>query len=272
MSITTLDGVVAGIQVPWHFAKTMTTNTGAGRLMSTWAATGIPGPGSFNGSLSGGTYTAPVNGQIPHTDPAGGKNSYLARFCANGANVTAVQGMVLLCDRLWDNGGITVTQTTAQTVNSVAWPARDNTGTSNGVGVYIGVEAQAAITTLSNITYTYTNSSSVGSRTATLGAGGLSAPLQTTEGFVILPVQSGDVGVQSVQTLTLGTNMVAGTIDLVAFRVISCLDSISGSDRATDCIKSGFPRIFNGSVPFLLYTTSITTACTLHGTYTEAQG
>jgi hypothetical protein len=226
--------------------------------------------------LSGGTYSSTggvVSGALPHTDPSGVSLAYISRFsCADSTTSSSQNGILVLADRLWDNGGITVTITTVQTVNSVAWPARDNTGTTNGAGVLIGVEAQSAITTLSQVTVNYTNSSGTSGRSAVVTAGNVTA-LQTTGGVIWMPLQAGDIGVQSVQSIQLGTNMVAGTINMVAFRVLEVVEQASGfTGKGNDCIRGGFQRIYNGAVPFIMMTTSSTAAGTIHGTYIEAQG
>ena len=124
MAITTLDGAVAGFQYPRHFAKAVTATLVAGRPTSLWSLAGNPGAGSFDTTLAGvalSSTSSAVAGQIPFTDPSSG-NAYLARLQANATQA----GVLMLVDRLWHNGGITITNgSTAQTVNSATWPARD---------------------------------------------------------------------------------------------------------------------------------------------------
>src|ERR1700746_2680376 len=105
MAITTVDKALAGMQ-PFQMLTKLLGGPGAGRLFSTWGIAGIPGAGSFNTTLAGGTYSSTgglVAGQIPHFDPGGGISSYLARFVATNSNNT-ISGAALLLDRLWDNG------------------------------------------------------------------------------------------------------------------------------------------------------------------------
>lgn len=270
MAITTLDGALAGMQPARYFAKNVTGTMVAGRPWSTWALAGNPGAGSFSASLSGvalDSTSANVNGQIPFTDPVSG-NSYLARFQA-GATIS---GTLLLCDRLWHNGGFTITTTTAQTVNSATFPARDLAGSTNGDGVLVGIEVSAACGAAAPApTLTYTNQAGTGSRTASLSFPTANSPAAGS--FFPFGLQAGDTGVRSIQSLTLGTSWVSGTINLVAYRVIAALE-LTGAfvPNAIDAITSGFQKLHNGTVPFLIFIPSTTTTSSISGQMIVTQG
>ena len=272
MAITTLNGVIAGFQAPQFFAKQAPAPAAAGKPVSYWPVAGIPGVGLYpNGSVGGGTYSSTgglVAGQIPHTDPVSG-NSYLGRFQSQAGSAP---GLLMLADRLWDYSGFTITQNTAQTVNSVAWPARDNTGSTSGAGVLLGVEISATVGAATpTITVAYTNSATTGSRSATNLDATVSAA--ATGSFYRIGLQAGDVGVQSVQTLTLSVSWVSGTMVLVAYRVLAMLEiSAAGYSNAIDALTSGMPQLFNGTVPFLIYTPSTAAASAIVGQYIETQG
>lgn len=270
MAITTLDGALAGMRPARYFAKNVTGTMVAGRPWSLWALAGNPGAGSFSASLSGvalDSTSANVNGQIPFTDPVSG-NSYLARFQA-GATIS---GTLLLCDRLWHNGGFTITTTTAQTVNSATFPARDLAGTTNGDGVLVGIEVSAACGAAAPApTLTYTNQAGTGSRTASLSFPTANSPAAGS--FFPFGLQAGDTGIRSIQSLTLGTSWVSGTINLVAYRVIAALE-LTGAfvPNAIDAVTSGFQQLHNGSVPFLIFIPSTTTTSNISGQMIVTQG
>lgn len=270
MAITTLDGALAGMRPARYFAKNVTGTMVAGRPWSTWALAGNPGAGSFSASLSGvalDSTSANVNGQIPFTDPVSG-NSYLARFQA-GATIS---GTLLLCDRLWHNGGFTITTTTAQTVNSATFPARDLAGSTNGDGVLVGIEVSAACGAAAPApTLTYTNQAGTGSRTASLSFPTANSPAAGS--FFPFGLQAGDTGIRSIQSLTLGTSWVSGTINLVAYRVIAALE-LTGAfvPNAIDAVTSGFQQLHNGSVPFLIFIPSTTTTSNISGQMIVTQG
>jgi hypothetical protein len=270
MAITTLDGALAGMQPARYFAKNVTGTMVAGRPWSLWALAGNPGAGSFDNTLAGvalSSTSAQVNGQIPFTNPVSG-NSYLARFQA-GATIS---GTLLLCDRLWHNGGFTITTTTAQTVNSATFPARDLAGTTNGDGVLVGIEVSAACGAAAPApTLTYTNQAGTGSRTASLSFPTANSPAAGS--FFPFGLQAGDTGIRSIQSLTLGTSWVSGTINLVAYRVIAALE-LTGAfvPNAIDAVTSGFQRLHNGSVPFLIFIPSTTTTSNISGQMVVTQG
>lgn len=270
MAITTLDGAIAGMQWPRYIAKAATPTMVAGRPQSLWGLAGNPGAGTWNTTLNGVTLsgsTTQVGGQIPYTDPVTG-NGYLARLQASAT----VAGTLLLCDRLWHNGGYNVTVTTAQASTTPAWPARDANGTSNGDGVLLGLEISAAAGAAApTITVSYTDQGGTAGMTATNSFPTASSP--TAGAFYPIGLAAGDTGVRSLQSVTLSTSWVSGTMNMVAYRVLAALELTAGFvPNAIDAITAGFPRIYNGTVPFLIFIPSATTASNISGQVVWTQG
>lgn len=270
MAITTLDGVIGGMQPPRYFAKAATATLVAGRPASLWSLGGNPGAGSFDTTLNGvtlsSTSTVP-SGAIYHADPVSG-NSYLARLQANATQ----SGTLLLLDRLWHNGGYTITSTSAQNSTTPTWPARDANGSTNGDGVLLACEISAATGAgTPTITVSYTNSSGTASRSAT----NIIATVATSAigATYFIGLQAGDTGVRSMQSVTLSATWTSGTMNMVAYRVIASLE-IAGAfiPNAIDAVTGGFPRLYNGTVPWLVFIPNTTTATNVQGSYVEAQG
>jgi len=165
MPITTVDEVIAGQLPTTYFTKVATPTLVAGRPHSLFYLAGNPGANNLTttGTVSTtGTAITSITGQIPFSNPPTGQFTYLSRF---GANAT-IGGTLLLCDRLW-HGGISdnLTVTTTGTVSSVAFPPRDVNGSSNGVGVLLGVEVYIATGAgTPSIRVEYTNSSGTANR------------------------------------------------------------------------------------------------------------
>lgn len=180
--------------------------------------TGFPGSFTIGTPGVGGralTYSGESGqGLLNWTDPASGKRNFLTGFVAAASGT----GVLWLCDLLWINTGLVVTTTTAQTVTSAAFPARDLDGTANGRGVQVAVLVTGATTNagaITNMTMSYTNSNGVSGRTATVS----SFPATCTQGsLVFFQLQAGDRGVKSIESVTLGTSLVSGSISIVALR------------------------------------------------------
>jgi hypothetical protein len=267
MAITTLDGAIAGMQPPRFLAKSVTATLVAGRPASLWSLAGSPGAGAFDTTLNGVTLTSPINGQIPRTNPSSG-NAYLARLSAAATQA----GSLLLLDRLWHNGGYTITSTGAQNSTTPTWPARDMDGTTFGRGVFLAVEVSAATGAgTPTITISYTNKAGVAGRTATnIIATVASSAIGAT---YFIGLQAGDDGVQSVQSLTLSATWTSGTINLVAYRLLAQLEiPIANGTNAIDLVSSGMPRIYDGTVPWLVFVPNTTTASIITGSYVETHG
>lgn len=270
MSISTIDELLAGMRPPVNFLKISAATEAAGVMSSLWYRAGFPGSGAPNGlPIAGSGIENTIDGQIPFTNPPAPSGAYLARFSGS----CTLTGTLILADRLWHNDSIAPTTTTGQTVNSVTWPARDLLGTTNGSGVMVALETSvttgngAAVTT---ITMTYTNDRGVGSRTATIS----SFPQTAIMGaFVPFELQSGDTGVQSIQTLTLGTTLTSGKVHLVAYRPVARLDIVVASlGMAQDAFALGMPRLYNNTCPFLVFLPSANTGHQITGAVNYAWG
>jgi len=270
MAITTLDGAIAGMQPTRFFSKSVTATLVAGRPASLWSLAGNPGAGAFNSTLNGVTLSstsAQVNGQIYHADPGSG-NAYLARL--SGAATQA--GCLLLLDRLWHNGGYTITSTGAQNSTTPTWPARDVAGSTNGDGVLLACEISAATGAgTPTITCAYTNQAGTASRSATnIQATVASSAIGAT---YFIGLQAGDTGVRSLQSVTLSATWTSGTMNMVAYRVLAALEiPVAGVTNAIDVVTGGMPRLYNGTVPWLVFLPNTTTASIITGTYVETQG
>lgn len=267
MAITTLDGALAGMRPPEYFAKALTGTLVAGRPMSLYRLAGIPGAAAAPASGVGGAALTSEAGQIPV--PSASNNTHLARF----SGVSSAQGGILmLCDRLWSNSGLVVTTTTAQTVNSVAWPARDKNGSTNGAGVYVGLEivtATGAGAATPTISYTDEsgNAGATGSMQVTYNASSIAGT------FYPFTLAAGDTGVRSIQSCTLGVSMTSGSISLVAYRPLAMIElSAAGLPNAVDALTSGMPRLYDNTVPFLLYIPQTTTTSLITGSVVYTQG
>lgn len=267
MAITTLDGLIAGMQYPREFVKTATPTLVAGRPHSLFYLAGIPGAAvAPTPGLAGAALTS-YAGQIPFTNPVSG-NSVLARM----AGQATIAGQLLLCDRLWHNSGYTITSTAAQTVNSAAWPARSADGTINGEGVLLGVEVITATGSgTPTHTVSYTNQSGTAGKTATNVVATVAS--SAIGAFYPIGLAAGDTGVRSVQTHTLSATWTSGAISLVAYRVLARLD-LSGANtpNSLDAVTGGMPQLFNNTVPFLLFIPSTTTASNITGHAIWSQG
>ena len=271
MAVTTLDQLLAAMLAPEDVMKEAFTGEAANEWHSTFYVAGKPGPAvAPSPGLAGAALTS-YAGQIPFPAPAASKNVYLA-----GLDFTAGSGCgaMMLLDRLWHNSGIVVTTTTGQTINSTTWPARDANGSTNGVGVGVGIEVSTATTNgaaVTNTTMSYTNSDGVAGRTGSI----VSFPATAVAGtFVPFVLQAGDVGVRSIQTVTLGTSYGAGAIHLVAYRRAA---PVSGRITAQVAIRFGpaevgLPRWYDQSVPWMVYIITTTSVDRTVATISWAQG
>jgi hypothetical protein len=268
MAITTLDGVIAGMQIPKPITKVgiATAAVGAMRGYTLWYAAGNPGAATANAAgINGAAVTGnAVVGQIPRTDS--GTNSYLARLSINASTA----GVMMLIDRLWHNSALVVTSTAAQAITAAALPARSGDGTSNGAQVMAAVEWSATGGAgVPTVTLTYTDQDGNAGATGTI-TGVATPPVGT---FEIFTLASGDTGVRAPTSFIQSATRTSGTMHLVLFRILAQVEvSAANIGNAIDALTSGMPRTYNGTVPQLVWFPSATTATNFTGTYIETHG
>jgi len=273
MAITTLDQIIAGMQPPESFFKIGATMEATGVHYSPFYVSGRPGAAvAPTPGLNGAALTS-YAGQIPFRNPSS-DNSYLARLAVS----CSLAGTLLLCDRLWHNSSIVSATTTEQAITHPGLPARcppatGSTPDASGNTILCGIEVSTATTNgsvITNTTLNYTNQAGSGSKTGTISSFPSTALAGT---FVPFQLAAGDTGIQSIQGITLGTSYGTGVVHLVQYRILARVGIIDTSiGNAIDAIDSGFPRLYDNTVPFLLWLPSATTAVTIHGQMIVSQG
>lgn len=168
-----------------------------------------------------------------------------ARANANGP------GVYLLIDRLSHQGGLSgiVTGTVTTNLPTAALPRY-----ADGAGVMIGLTIYTQIgTTATTITATYTNQDGTGSRATPLVAFGATG-FREANRMILLPLQSGDTGVRSVESVTLtATTGTAGAYGVTLFKPlvpIVITDSsgvLSAGGFLSGSVLGGLPQILDGA-------------------------
>jgi len=268
MAIGTIDQALAGMQYPRDFVKALTGTLVIGRPHSLFYLAGIPGAGVAPTPGIGGEVVTSLSGQIPFTNPTSG-NSYLARLQAMATQA----GTLLLCDRLWQNSGISITTTTEQTfTGSANIPPRDAKGLAEGWEVYGAIEVSGVTGAgVPTPTLKYTNQANVADK---VGANIVACVASSIAGtFHPFGLAAGDSGIRKAQSITLGVSWTSGTIHVVLYRVLARLE-LTGAmlPNAIDALTSGFVRLYDNTVPFLVFIPSATTTSITAGHVIWTQG
>lgn len=174
-----------------------------------------------------------INGSVPNGGT--GRLSILgARMNPSGAAGL----MVMLVDLLNISGGLDATLTTTQTTNL---PTAALTRSTSGEGVFAALMIHSTIgATATTVTCSYTNSAGTSGRTTTAMIFGGSG--QTAAGTLVrLPLQAGDTGVRSVESVTLAaTTGTVGNFGVCLYRPLAMmvLNDVEGA-HVVDCVSSG---------------------------------
>jgi hypothetical protein len=258
MTITDVDKLIAGFDANGYYG-----NWGCGsglstaRIGSSWNGGGMLGNGAFDTTLNGVVLSQSggiIAGAVPFYDPTPSPDSqqiYLAKVAQTGM---AIGQWGMLCDRLWHNGGYTITSTSVQSSTTPAWPPRDENGSSNGVNVLLGLEVSATVGAASGtVTVKYTNQAGTTGQTAVgLGYGVVSGGAAGL--FYPISLAAGDYGVRALESIQLSATWTSGTINMVAYRPLAMFvcNTGSGSNPSSLNFMNSGVRMYPGSVPFFL--------------------
>ena len=250
MSIVTEDGVLAGLKPPVPFQKNAFTGQASGQMHNLGVVAGNPGVWTLGAPGMAGVAVSAnaLGGALRFDNPSAGF-AYLAKLAANvGANIRAL----MLYDLLWYQSGLAETTTTAQTINSVAFPARDIAGSVNGDGVEAWLHCTTATTNaaIANTTLGYTNEAGTASRSAGLA---YDWPANAVAGTMVpFGLQGSDRGVRSIQTLTLGTSYGGGQVEILALRRLARIAfSADNAGDVYDWARLALPRLFDSSAIYI---------------------
>lgn len=200
-----------------------------GRPQSLWQ---YSGNGMAAGATPGATARNPTRataGALPMVNPTGGREKWLLGW---GAFPNAA-GSLHLYDRLADISSLNGTTTGAQTITGLS--VTRFTGT-NAIGNFIAIEIYTQIGASSTtITASYTNEAGTAGRTTVAVAIG-NTNLREVGRFIILPLQAGDLGVRSVESVTLAAT--TGTAGDFGVTIFHPFDSMAISYAGAGAIRN----------------------------------
>ena len=230
-TITNYDGIIAaragGKGEDVAPCKTTAFGGVSGVWYSAFRVAGLP-PSISPANIPGGSVMNDLStGAIAITKPTSPDKKYLLTFGGSVSNANL--SVLLLVDLLVAAANISANSTSAQTVNTSAL-----TRYTDGKGVMMIMCVTTALgTTASNVTISYTNQGGTSGRSTGAVAMTTSAAanrLQPSVGISpFIPLQSGDYGVQSVQTVTFSAAMGAGVLDIYLFKSLAILPTIGAS-------------------------------------------
>ena len=195
------------------FVKNGATVT-AGTFFSLWRVGGIPVAGADPTSLTATVVSATTTGALYFQNALNGTGKTKHIINAGATSVTAGStGSLVILDRLMAYGNINANVNTAQNMTNTAVLTRYQTGT--GTVMFLEVTTGLGATP-SNATITYTNQDGIAGRTTGAQAMVISSVANRIPNtFLYFPLQAGDNGVRSVQTVQLSAAMGAGVMNLV---------------------------------------------------------
>lgn len=211
MALTNLNGIIGGKKDALHILKSAGAPThAAGFWHSFWAATAIPGAGSFaiGNTTTGVIPTAATAGAATFPAPGSG----LAQHVLSASVVSSVAGTVMMYDRVWHAGAFTPT---SGSYAGMVGTAIDRPSTGEGIELWVEI-ATALSAAAHTLTITYTNQAGDTGRTATVVLPA-SAPIGR---FFPVPLQAGDWGVRQVTAMSGSATPPTGTFNLIALRTI----------------------------------------------------
>ena len=278
MGFSSLDDFISEVTVNNKFNRTdfyKTTGVAAtaGRCYDLSLAAGNPIQQLYAGTNLTFVPTSESDGKGIYT---GGNVSpdtkHLTNIGAVSSVLTAVPSFVEFVDVLGYYPLTTNTITTSQTlINTLSLPRYAD---GAGVRAYI-----VATTTMGagtpNITMTYTNQAGVSGRTMPITVSAVATAVQShivhsdpsaNKYFPFLPLQAGDTGIRSVQSIQLSATMTSGSMALVLCKPLATLPLTTAGVMAERNLMTqlpALPRLYDGcNLNMLFFTANATAAAT----------
>ncbi len=260
-SISSYANLLAAIAAPYQ----QITNS----LVSATAVSGRCSCVGFKNGLTVGTTPSTAAACTAATGGSLREPTLLNGGTANQQVVTQIHaptcqpGVWWMTDRLSHQGGLSGTVTTAQTTNL---PTAALTRYTSGVGVFARLEIYTAVgVTGTTVTASYTNSGSTSGRTTEAVDFGATGFREAQRG-IILPLQAGDVGVKSVESVTvLATTGTAGNFGVTLFKPLFpiIVPQLASSHTVIDQLLNNlgqFPKIQDSACLDLVFYPSSSTS------------
>lgn len=269
MAITTQDGLIAALGAAQKLivAKANVTAV-AGRTTSLWSGAGQPGVGSTTlGQAAAGAVPVDSDlGFLTFTNPGAG-NSYLGGV----RGIDAATGLIVVYDVLWVWGsggsGWSVTTTTAQNTTAPAALTRPD---ANGTNTELLFEVLATLGAgAATPVASYTNSAGTSGRTTTAMGYAAASVIGSVYNF---PLQAGDNGVKTVQSLTLTTSMTSGTARVMIARRVAEFPCAANIGFTYDALDLGLPRVYDDAAMLVTFVPNSTASGPLSLSASLAQG
>lgn len=250
MTITTLDGIIAGAKQRILLAKTATRTSVAAYGCSVFNLAGNPGAGTLAGtSTTTGVVPTDATAGCPTINAFGGDNvGYISRVEAS--NIVACR--IALYDLLWKGGAYAFNVSTSG--NSPASYSSRIPGGTDYIGLELWLEQVTAGTLVQNVDVNYNNQAGAAKST-----GVIAMPAAMIVGRMQqIPLAAGDTGIQGV-TGVAGSVASAGTFNLLVLRPLDELRIRVANDGVIhDALATGMPIIFADSALMMIVTADST--------------
>lgn len=263
MAILTMDDVVNVLantsQKFWIWKPSIAGSVGG--YYSLWPIGNTPNAASTPSTGVGDVPTASTTGAIPFTNS---NQSYLMNMSFSGS----IAGRLILYDRLWQNSGLSGTQTADTSIGTMTALTRPDV---NGANTELWMEIYSQIGT-NNVTLTckYTNSSGTTGKSATLVKGSNNHLVQRMQQ---LTLASGDIGVKAVESYSWSsTTGAAGNFGFVILRRIAEIPFVLANGAySLDFAALGLPQIYNSAALAMMALTTNTTTGDINGSIVIGQ-
>jgi hypothetical protein len=245
MAITTSDGYIGAAKQIIPYTKTASITTVAAQRSTQFASAGNPGAGTA-------AFTTAVTGVVPTDATAGfpvinafggGNTGYLTRV----QYALSVTGRLELWDCLW---GINVPTTPTATITMSGAPSylgRCPSGAGDDCRIFLWSTTQPAAATTINVNYTNSAGTSGRSTGASASLSGL-----IVGRWIELPLQAGDSGVNSIQSIVVGGTAGTGQINvIVARRLWTNRVPVVNGGQTDGLDRTGMPVVYADSALML---------------------
>ena len=243
MTIDSVDDLIASYATGQRilFNKAATAQA-TGQWASFWGIAGQPGTGTLTiGNTSPGAVPTDATAGAPTINAFGSGNT---GYLASGSVYSSVNGQYFLADRLYHAGSFSLALGAVGITDPPSFSSRLPNGDYTGVSMWLEIATVNGATN-TTVTVSYTNEKLVSGRTAALDA---NINAHAINRLLPFRLQAGDLGVSSIQSVTVGGVAGTGTVNVVLSRLIAAFNVYSyAAEPRADIFKLGMPIVYDTS-------------------------
>lgn len=250
------------------FNKVAAAASSAAIPQTLWTATGLPAAGAYGtqGRANGRVLTDATAGAFAYGNAGAGESMHLTSLGASTITTNGT-GSFILVDRIADC--LLALNDAGGSITGLDATSRLNATTAPGDGCMLWLEVQSTLGTATTLSFTYTNQLGAGSHsTGNIVSTASQATSKSINSSLWQPLQAGDSGIRSIESVTLVAGSGSGSYAACLVRPLAMIPIPTAEvyvERDFVVEIPNLPKLFDDSCLSLIWVPTASVTATFFG-------